>query len=69
MTARKKSSNSRRQKTASFRLPDELMLQLRDLAKTNRRTLSGEVQIAIEAHLRNNGKSHTFSGDGNGQLP
>ena len=41
-----------RQKTVSFRLPEDLMEQMRALAKENRRTLSGEVQIAIEKHLR-----------------
>jgi predicted DNA-binding protein len=44
-----------RPKTVSFRLPESLMEELRNLAKLNRRTLSGEVQIALEKHLQNNG--------------
>jgi len=44
-----------RQKTVSFRLPEELMVEMRRLAKHNRRTLSGEVQIAMEKHLHENG--------------
>lgn len=52
MAAPKNKSNNHQQKTVSFRLPEELMTQLRELAKKNRRTLSGELQIAIEEHLR-----------------
>jgi hypothetical protein len=55
MVAAKKKSDQQRQKTVSFRLPEELMEPLRVLAKKNRRTQSGELQIAIEAHLRANG--------------
>lgn len=44
-----------RAKTVSFRLPDEVMAEMRNLASKNRRTLSGEVQIAMEQHLRANG--------------
>jgi hypothetical protein len=43
------------QKTVSFRLPDGLVEQLRVLARTNRRTLSGEAQVAFENHLQRNG--------------
>jgi hypothetical protein len=50
----KKTSNEHQRKTVSFRLPDELMEQVRTLAKRNRRTLSGEVQVAIENHLQGN---------------
>jgi predicted DNA-binding protein len=38
-------------KTVSFRLPVQLMARLRRLAGSNRRTLSGEVQVALENHL------------------
>ncbi|HZZ80515.1 MAG TPA: ribbon-helix-helix protein, CopG family [Gemmataceae bacterium] len=48
----KHKSTPNQQKTVSFRLPDSLMGQLRELAKKNRRTLSGELQIAIEEHLK-----------------
>lgn len=51
MPTQKKSTASQ-QKTVSFRLPDTLMEELRELAKKNRRTLSGELQMAIEEHLR-----------------
>jgi predicted transcriptional regulator len=51
MSAPKK-ANHHTQKTVSFRLPEGLMAQLRILAKASRRTLSGELQIAIEEHLK-----------------
>src|SRR5437879_514088 len=47
----KKTSDRHRHKTVSFRLPDSLMELFRSLATRNRRTLSGEVRIAIENHL------------------
>jgi hypothetical protein len=50
--APKNKSTASQQKTVSFRLPDTLMAELRELAKKNRRTLSGELQMAIEDHLR-----------------
>lgn len=59
MSSLKKKSNHHKQKTVSFRLPDELMAQIRELAKKNRRTLSGEVQIALELHLQTNGFSNS----------
>lgn len=43
------------QKTVSFRLPEPLTAQLRALAQRNRRTLSGEVQMALEKHLAAHG--------------
>ncbi len=55
MSPSKKGSDRHRQKTVSFRLPEPLMVQLRLLAKRNRRTLSGEAQIAFESHLTANG--------------
>jgi len=57
MKTRKKNEDRLRPKTVSFRLPEALMDELRTLAKLNRRTLSGEVQIALEKHLQNNGKA------------
>ena len=48
------SSDRHKQKTVSFRLPDYLMAQLRVLARRNRRTLSGEAQLAFENHLAAN---------------
>ncbi len=48
-------STGPRQKTVSFRLPQALMEQMRSLARQNRRTLSGEVHLAIEKHLETNG--------------
>jgi predicted DNA-binding protein len=53
-----KNSKPPRQKTVSFRLPDDLMEQIRLLARSNRRTLSGEVQLAIEKHLESNGHAN-----------
>lgn len=53
MAAAKKKTSHHTQKTVSFRLPDGLMEELRALAKRNRRTLSGELQLAIEGHLHN----------------
>lgn len=55
MARNRNSPKESRPKTVSFRLPDELMEHLRRLAKQNRRTLSGEVQLALEQHLENNG--------------
>ncbi len=55
MAASKNKSNHHQQKTVSFRLPEDLMAELRDLAKRNRRTLSGELHLAIEEHLRRHG--------------
>jgi hypothetical protein len=51
----KKPPKRPRQKTVSFRLPDDLVEQMRVLAEQNRRTLSGEVQMAFEKHLSSNG--------------
>ena len=51
----KKNSDRHKQKTVSFRLPEALMEYFRALARRNRRTLSGEVRIAIENHLAANG--------------
>jgi len=48
--------NRHKHKTVSFRLPDQVMTQLRKLARRNRRTLSGEAQIAFENHLAANGR-------------
>ena len=61
MAAPKKKSNHHKQKTVSFRLPDDLMAKLRDLAQKNRRTLSGELQLAIEHHLQNNCDANSAS--------
>jgi hypothetical protein len=60
----KKSSDRHKQKTVSFRLPENLMELFRVLASRNRRTLSGEVRIAIENHLAANGLGAPDSGDG-----
>jgi predicted transcriptional regulator len=49
--------NRHKHKTVSFRLPDQVMKQLRKLARRNRRTLSGEAQIAFENHLAANGRT------------
>jgi hypothetical protein len=51
----KRSTDRHKQKTVSFRLPEALMDSFRSLADRNRRTLSGEVRIAIENHLAANG--------------
>jgi predicted DNA-binding protein len=51
MARSKKSSDRHRQKTVSFRLPEALMERFRALARKNRRTLSGEAQVALESHL------------------
>ena len=51
----RKTTDRHQQKTVSFRLPDPLVDQLRALAKKNRRTLSGEAQVAFESHLHRNG--------------
>lgn len=55
MSRPKKKSDRHKHKTVSFRLPDELMAQFRLLARRNRRTLSGEAEIALESHLGSNG--------------
>ena len=57
MALPKKHTSQPRQKTVSFRLPEELMQEMRRLAKENRRTLSGEVQLAMEKHLHADGMS------------
>ena len=54
--AKKTGGGNNRPKTVSFRLPPDLMEEMRALAKQNRRTLSGEVQLALEMHLSSNGK-------------
>jgi predicted transcriptional regulator len=59
MARPKKTPHAPRRKTVSFRLPDELMAQMRLLARKNRRTLSGEVQIALERHLQASGRAHS----------
>jgi predicted DNA-binding protein len=51
----KRTTDRHKQKTVSFRLPEGLMDSFRKLADRNRRTLSGEVRIAIENHLAANG--------------
>jgi hypothetical protein len=51
----KKNADRHKQKTVSFRLPEALMECFRALASRNRRTLSGEVRIAIENHLAASG--------------
>jgi predicted DNA-binding protein len=51
----KKTSDRHKQKTVSFRLPEPLMELFRTLAERNRRTLSGEVRVAIEKHLAAHG--------------
>jgi len=51
MPKSKNSLDRHKQKTVSFRLPEPLTAQLRLLAGRNRRTLSGEAQIALEQHL------------------
>jgi hypothetical protein len=61
MARSKKTPDRHQQKTVSFRLPEALVEQLRVLAKRNRRTLSGEAQMAFENHL---GQSGLWSGDG-----
>ncbi len=58
MPSSDKSSDRHKQKTVSFRLPEDLMELFRALASRNRRTLSGEVRIAIEKHLAANGVEH-----------
>jgi hypothetical protein len=55
MAQPKKTSDRHKQKTVSFRLPEHLMEVFRTLAEQNRRTLSGEVRIAIENHLAAHG--------------
>lgn len=55
MSNLKKTADRHKQKTVSFRLPEPLMDSFRRLASRNRRTLSGEVRIAIENHLAANG--------------
>jgi hypothetical protein len=50
------------QKTVSFRLPESLMEQLRALADQNRRTLSGEVRVALESHLATSGLEPAANG-------
>jgi hypothetical protein len=47
----KNAADRHTQKTVSFRLPERLTALLRVLAQRNRRTLSGETQIALENHL------------------
>jgi predicted DNA-binding protein len=54
MVRPRKKTDRHRHKTVSFRLAEELMHQLRLLAEQNRRTLSGEVRLALENHLANN---------------
>lgn len=39
-----------------LRLPDELQASLRALAAKNRRTLTAEIQIALEKHLADHSK-------------
>jgi hypothetical protein len=56
-----KNADRHRQRTVSFRLPDEVMDELRILAKRNRRTLSGEAQLAFEKHLAASGVDGTGS--------
>src|SRR5262245_42319092 len=55
MARPKKRSDRHQQKTVSFRLPQSLMARFRKLAEKNRRTLSGEAQLAFENHLSTNG--------------
>ena len=50
-----KNPDRHRQRTVSFRLPEQVMDELRILARRNRRTLSGEAQLAFENHLSANG--------------
>jgi len=57
MARARKSTDRHKQRTVSFRLPEQVMEQLRLLAKKNRRTLSGEAQLAFEHHLAANGVS------------
>jgi hypothetical protein len=63
MARPKKKSDRHRHKTVSFRLPQPLVEQLRDLAVRNRRTLSGEAQLAFENHVART------SGDGEAKKP
>jgi predicted DNA-binding protein len=58
MTRPRKQPDRHRQKTVSFRLPEELMAELRHLAERNRRTLSGEARVAFETHLAANGVAY-----------
>ena len=51
MARPKKKTDRHRHKTVSYRLPQPLVEQLRDLALRNRRTLSGEAQLAFENHI------------------
>ena len=54
MASARKSPDRHKHRTVSFRLPDQVMERLRTLAQRNRRTLSGEAQIAFENHLAAN---------------
>ena len=51
----KNAADRHTRKTVSFRLPERLTALLRVLAQRNRRTLSGETQIALENHLAAHG--------------
>ncbi|MBL8798204.1 MAG: hypothetical protein JNM56_30195 [Planctomycetia bacterium] len=51
MSADQRKNDRHKQKTVSFRLPEGLMAQFRLLATRNRRTLSAEAQLALEARL------------------
>jgi hypothetical protein len=55
MRPQKRKPDRHQQKTVSFRLPEPLVEQLRVLARANRRTLSGEAQLAFEKHLQKHG--------------
>lgn len=55
MARTKKPADRHKQRTFSFRLPEPLMELLRRLARENRRTLSGELQVALEHHLAAHG--------------
>jgi hypothetical protein len=55
MSPRKKNSDGQKRKTVSFRLPNHLVALVRALAVQNRRTLSGEVHVALERHLTAHG--------------
>jgi hypothetical protein len=63
MPRSKKNPDRHQQKTVSFRLPEPLVDQLRLLAKRNRRTLSGEAQMAFENHLSRHGLRRPDSDD------
>lgn len=43
-------------KVVGFRLPNRLMDAIRNLASENRRTLTAEIELALEKHLQEAGR-------------